>query len=132
MKQKKSLRVQQKRNTFRAYVDASLRDMISYKSNDASAERIERLEQRLTDWGAYGDYEAFDAWMEYQNKHVLPFAGGYLEQPPWIRESFKQFNEVYNYLYFTRNRIAAPLQEQQENSNPFSKYFTLKESSEDA
>jgi len=103
--------------------------MIRHENNEASPNQIERFEKRLADWGAYGDYEAFEAWLEYQNKHILPFGGGYLEQPLWIRDSFKQFNTVYNYLYFTRNRLAIPADE--ESVNPFAKLFSLKESNSD-
>lgn len=98
--------------------------MMSHKENSPSEERLDRLEKRLDDWGAWGDYDSFDAWLEYQNKHVLPFAGGYLEQPLWIREAFKQYNMVWNFHHFTKHRkFEAP--ENLENAiNPFMKSLT--------
>lgn len=97
--------------------------MISHKEDFIETERIERIEKRLDDWGAWGDYESFDAWMEYQNKHILPFAGGYLEQPLWIRNAFKQYNMVWNYIYLTKHRKFESPESPEIAQNPFMKNF---------
>lgn len=32
------------------------------------------------------------AWMLYQDKGVLPFAGGALDQPEWVMKTFTQYD----------------------------------------
>jgi hypothetical protein len=34
-------------------------------------------------------------WKEYQERGVLPFAGGYAEQPAWVLEDFETLDLVY-------------------------------------
>lgn len=102
--------------------------MISTKPKEATLEQVQRLETALEDWGAYGGYESFEAWQEYQNKHILPFSGGYLEQPLWIREAFKQYNRVFNLLYYVRNEKPFPNLQSIDAANPFARAFVKKES----
>lgn len=53
------------------------------------------LDDTLADWGIWGGYDTFEAWCQWRDKGTLPFAGGWLEQPPWIRDAFGTLNTVY-------------------------------------
>lgn len=53
------------------------------------------LDKALEDWGVWGSYDTFEAWCQWRDKGTLPFAGGWLEQPPWIRDAFATLNTVY-------------------------------------
>lgn len=61
-----------------------------------------KLREYLEDFGLYGGEESFDAWIIWRRSNyiVLPFAGGWLEQPWWIRRDFltldllRQFNDI--------------------------------------
>lgn len=69
-----------------------------------SDEDVIKLQKSLIDWGVSGGYDAFDAWYEYYNNKTLPFAGGWLDQPRWIRNSFGFFNKLLNYHYQQKDR----------------------------
>lgn len=53
------------------------------------------LDTALADWCVWGGYDAFEAWCQWRDKGTLPFAGGWLEQPAWIRSAFATLNTVY-------------------------------------
>ena len=75
-----------------------MRNMLK-PTSESDPNRLARLREDLHDWGIDGDYEAFDAWVEYQQRNILPFAGGWLEQPRWIRKAFHTLNRVYTMEY---------------------------------
>lgn len=49
-----------------------------------------KLQDYLEDWGLLGGEDSFDAWIIWRRSGyiVLPFAGGWLDQPEWLREDF--------------------------------------------
>jgi hypothetical protein len=59
----------------------------------------EKLSEYLEDWGLYGGHDSFDLWLIWRRSNyvVLPFAGGWLEQPFWVREDFLILDLVREY-----------------------------------
>jgi len=54
------------------------------------------LDAEIEDWGLYGAEASWEAWNNWtaSNKAMLPFAGGWLDQPWWIRADFRTLNTV--------------------------------------
>ena len=93
-----------------------MRRLVDYKKKDDSIfEKRKQLRKALVNWSVYGDYETFSAWLEYYHHNILPFAGGWLEQPKWIRDAFSTLNMVYNFHYYEKDIPDMPVS----TKNPF-------------
>lgn len=74
----------------RADIDDAI---LSHLNNTPSNETD--LSKRLRDWGLHDDpAQIFEAWQVWKAHHVLPYSGGWLEQPWWVREDFATLNAV--------------------------------------
>jgi len=80
-----------------------MRNLVSRNEDDYTQDKRSRLKKALRDWSVYGDYEAFSAWLEYYHHSTLPFAGGWLDQPKWIRDAFSTLNMVYNLHHYEKD-----------------------------
>ena len=62
-------------------------DDMSYKER---IEYMDKLSNAVDDIGLFGGYDAFNAWVIWRRSNyvVLPFTGGWLEQPEWVRDDF--------------------------------------------
>jgi hypothetical protein len=54
------------------------------------------LDAALDDWGLHGGEESWEAWNNWtaSDRHTLPFAGGWFDQPWWVRADFRTLNTV--------------------------------------
>lgn len=67
------------------------------------------LNDALRDWGMWGDGNAvFDAWCKWNDYRVLPFAGGWLDQPEWIRDDFNTLDLLEAWHMLQKDKPAAP------------------------
>jgi hypothetical protein len=59
-----------------------------------------KLMDYLEDWGLWGDDQSFDAWVIWRRSDyvVLPFSGGWFDQPWWLREDFMTLDMVRAYF----------------------------------
>lgn len=68
-------------------------------------EALIELGESLNDWSLIGGRASYDAFREYVwSKHAtLPFSGGFLEQPAWIRDDFITLRNLLNYHYLNED-----------------------------
>jgi len=90
-------------------------NLVDYKKDGNTHKRNKQLKKALRNWSVYGDYETFSAWLEYYHHNTLPFSGGWLEQPKWIRDAFSTLNMVYNLHSIEKDKPEFPTV----TNNPF-------------
>lgn len=59
-----------------------------------------KLQEYLENWGLWGGEQVFDDWLVFRRSGyvVLPFAGGWRDQPWWIRQDFTTLDLVRAYF----------------------------------
>lgn len=72
------------------------------------------LNDLLRDWGLHGDFDqTFESWQVWRTHHVLPYSGGWLEQPWWVRQDFATLNAALAWHELQAEKADAP------ETNPF-------------
>jgi len=58
------------------------------------------IEDYDPEWGLAGGITSYEAWARYRRSGevVLPFSGGWLEQPQWIINDFRKLDNQLAYF----------------------------------
>jgi hypothetical protein len=59
---------------------------------------IKHYKSLLQQWLPEGGHLTYEAYLQYQRTGVLPFRGGWLEQPDYIRNDFTLFDNVLDFI----------------------------------
>lgn len=62
-------------------------DQMSYKEK---MDYLAKLDRAVEDLGLFGGYKSYNAWVIWRrsNYAVLPFGGGWFDQPKWVHDDF--------------------------------------------
>lgn len=53
------------------------------------------LTAQLKDWGLITQADTvIECWLRFRNDGILPYAGGWLDQPAWVRHDFNQLDAI--------------------------------------
>lgn len=94
----------EKRQRARERIDLSIRNAALQtlgKSlpSDEQAKMLTAIGHRLNEWVPRGGELSFLAWLEYEATGVLPFQGGFLEQPLWVQQDFTLYRDIKMFHY---------------------------------
>lgn len=85
-------------------MDGALRSMAKqYKGiKQTSIEKgkaYKEIGKMLEDWMPRRGFESLECFQVYieSDRTILPFAGGWLDQPEWVREDFRLFKKILDY-----------------------------------
>lgn len=68
-----------------------------------------KLRSVLKDWGLMGfEVDVLEAWQKYRDDHILPFAGGWLDQPEWVRHDFGILDAIEAFHLIQHEKADAP------------------------
>lgn len=56
---------------------------------------LHELNELVTGWRLQAGEMALEAWAAWKDYRVLPFTGGWLEQPAWVRGDFQTLDLLY-------------------------------------
>jgi len=68
------------------------------------------LTVQLADWGVRGGYTAFECFQiwEMSGYRQLPYDGGFMSQPAWVRSAFLRFLQVKRWWHINNGLEDVP------------------------
>lgn len=73
-----------------------------------------KIRAALADWGLlHPDDAALECWQLWREHGTLPYSGGWLDQPEWVRADFRILNLLETFHTLQANKADTPA------ANPF-------------
>lgn len=90
-------------------------------AGDDIHKRIAYLQKLLRTWVPAGGIDSVYSYERYQAFGVLPFAGGYLDQPAWVQDDFRMLG-----LWFELARLRGKMPAAKPGKKQFSEIAGLR------